>query len=170
MENPSFGFLRKGRLPTTMLCAALLPVLIRINCNNKTLIECNLFSRVPFYLLYSLANIFLFLNITATVPLILCNEISDHLGIDFIKNILLVIEAENSTEISDLLLTLLLSYNLQFKPKAVANITVQAVMEAPSVKTFTEKVLLLINREGILLLREQLNILFTIYIIVEIKG
>ncbi|XP_073980111.1 NCK-interacting protein with SH3 domain isoform X2 [Rhodnius prolixus] len=71
----------------------------------------------------------------------------DHLGIDFIKNILLVIEAENSTEISDLLLTLLLSYNLQFKPKAVANITVQAVMEAPSVKTFTEKVLLLINRE-----------------------
>ncbi|KAK9513035.1 hypothetical protein O3M35_001317 [Rhynocoris fuscipes] len=71
----------------------------------------------------------------------------DLLGIEFVKMILGVIEAEVSSEIADVMLTLLLSYNLQFKPKSVSNITVQAVTEAACVKTFTEKVLLLINRE-----------------------
>ncbi|XP_014274877.1 NCK-interacting protein with SH3 domain [Halyomorpha halys] len=71
----------------------------------------------------------------------------DQLGIDFIKMILEVIELEANSEIGDTMLSLILSYNLQFKPKSPANITIQAVSEVHATKNFTEKVLLLINRE-----------------------
>lgn len=71
----------------------------------------------------------------------------DQLGIDFIKMVLDVIEQEANSDIGDTMLTLILSYNLQFKPKSSANITVQAVIDVESTKFFTEKVLLLINRE-----------------------
>lgn len=70
------------------------------------------------------------------------------MGVDFIKMIIDVLEQEGDTDVSDTMLLLILSYNLQFKMKSPGNITVQAVSEVGSTKFFTEKVLLLINREG----------------------
>ena len=69
------------------------------------------------------------------------------------KMLLDVIEQEANSEIGDTMLALVLSYNLQFKRKSSANITIQAVSEVHTTKNFTEKVLLLINREGIQLFR-----------------
>lgn len=73
---------------------------------------------------------------------------SDQLGGDFIKMILEIIESDNAVEIEDSMVTLILSYNLQFPPKSQSNITLQALSEMESAKIFTEKVMLLINREG----------------------
>jgi hypothetical protein len=72
----------------------------------------------------------------------------EYLGPEFIKQMLELIESERENEISDKILTLLLSYNLQFKPHSSANITVDALKDMDCAKTFTEKLLLLINREG----------------------
>lgn len=71
----------------------------------------------------------------------------DQLGVDFVKMILEVIELERGSEIADKMLTLILSYNLQFKHKSSANVIIQALQEVTCAKTFSEKVLLLINRE-----------------------
>ncbi|KAL1132832.1 hypothetical protein AAG570_010784 [Ranatra chinensis] len=71
----------------------------------------------------------------------------EHLGGDFVKLMFELIESERENDIADMVLILLLSYNLQFKPHSTTNITIQALCELDSAKTFTEKVMLLINRE-----------------------
>lgn len=62
--------------------------------------------------------------------------------------VLTLVESEGDSEMGDLMLTLILAYNLQFKPNSTSNITVQTLNQVESVKIFTEKLLLLINREG----------------------
>ncbi|BES95180.1 Protein of unknown function (DUF2013) [Nesidiocoris tenuis] len=71
----------------------------------------------------------------------------DHLGCDFITMVLEIIESDSAADIDDAMVMLILSYNLQFKPKSSTNITLQALSEMESAKNFTEKIMLLINRE-----------------------
>ncbi|KAF6206927.1 hypothetical protein GE061_018163 [Apolygus lucorum] len=71
----------------------------------------------------------------------------DQLGGDFVKMVLEIIESDDIEDIEDAMVTLILSYNLQFKPKSSSNITLMALSEMDSAKNFTEKIMLLINRE-----------------------
>lgn len=50
-------------------------------------------------------------------------------------------------QIPDLFLNLVLAYNLQFAPDA-ENVMLKALLQRTAAKTFTEKTLLLFNREG----------------------
>nr|CAD7459940.1 unnamed protein product [Timema tahoe] len=75
---------------------------------------------------------------------------SDHLGIDFVIFLLELVENPPDTDveeqISDLVLNLVISYNLQFTSTA-ENTVVKALAQISMAKTFTEKILLLLNRE-----------------------
>nr|CAD7430085.1 unnamed protein product [Timema monikensis] len=75
---------------------------------------------------------------------------SDHLGIDFVSFLLELVENPPDTDveeqISDLVLNLVISYNLQFTITA-ENTVVKALAQISVAKTFTEKILLLLNRE-----------------------
>nr|CAD7403580.1 unnamed protein product [Timema cristinae] len=75
---------------------------------------------------------------------------SDHLGIDFVSFLLELVENPPDTDveeqISDLVLNLVISYNLQFTNTA-ENTVVKALAQISVAKTFTEKILLLLNRE-----------------------
>lgn len=74
----------------------------------------------------------------------------DQLGVDFALFLLDLIEAPPDTDIDeqipDLFLTLILAYNLQFESN-VDNLILNALETKDMAKTFTEKVLLLLNRE-----------------------
>lgn len=78
------------------------------------------------------------------------NFIAEQLGPDFIAFILDLIEnppdMDLEDQISDLFVNLILSYNLQFTNSE--NIVLNALREKSLAKTFTEKNLLLFNREG----------------------
>jgi hypothetical protein len=50
-------------------------------------------------------------------------------------------------QIPDLFVNLVLAYNLQFAAD-VENVMLKALLQRPLAKTFTEKTLLLLNREG----------------------
>nr|CAD7200207.1 unnamed protein product [Timema douglasi] len=75
---------------------------------------------------------------------------SDHLGVDFVTFLLELVENPPDTDveeqISDLVLNLVISYNLQFTNTA-ENTVVKALARISVAKTFTEKILLLLNRE-----------------------
>ncbi|XP_069703859.1 NCK-interacting protein with SH3 domain isoform X2 [Periplaneta americana] len=74
----------------------------------------------------------------------------EHLGVDFISFLFDLIETPPDTDVEeqipDLFLNLVLSYNLQFTEN-VENIMVKALVKRTVAKTFTEKILLLLNRE-----------------------
>lgn len=76
---------------------------------------------------------------------------SEHLGMDFINFLLNHIEDPPDTDVEDqvpdLFITLVLSYNLQFKI-IHDNVVVKTLAQRSVAKTFTEKILLLLNREG----------------------
>lgn len=75
----------------------------------------------------------------------------EHVGIDFLRFVMKLIEnppaADVDEKIPDLFISLLLAYNLQFKQDE-DNVFVQALATRESAKTFTEKILVLLNREG----------------------
>lgn len=76
--------------------------------------------------------------------------IIEQLGTDFIAFLLELIENPPDTDmddqIPDLFLNLVLSYNLQFTTSE--NVVLNALKQRTVAKTFTEKILLLLNREG----------------------
>lgn len=75
----------------------------------------------------------------------------EQLGPDFIGFLLDLIEESPDTDledqIPDLFTNLILSYNLQFNLKSTENIFLIGLNERNSAKNFTEKILLLLNRE-----------------------
>lgn len=75
----------------------------------------------------------------------------EHLGVDFVSFLFDLIESAPDTDVDeqipDLFLNLILAYNLQFSPD-VENLMLKALLQRPLAKTFTEKTLLLLNREG----------------------
>ena len=77
--------------------------------------------------------------------------LSEHLGSDFIDFLLNHIENPPDTDVEDqvpdLFIALILSYNLQFK-NSQDNVVVKSLSQRPVAKVFTEKILLLLNREG----------------------
>lgn len=77
--------------------------------------------------------------------------ITEQLGVEFAQFLLELIENPPETDVDeqipDLFLTLLLAYNLQFEQSA-DNLLLAALETRDNAKTFCEKVLLLLNREG----------------------
>lgn len=57
-------------------------------------------------------------------------------------------ETDIEEQIPDVFLTLILSYNLQFSAEVTNNVVVDSVASRSVAKNFTEKVLILLNREG----------------------
>jgi hypothetical protein len=79
-----------------------------------------------------------------------CNFL-EHLGVDFVSFLFDLIESPPDTDVEeqipDLFLNLVLAYNLQFAPD-VENVMLEALLQRTLAKIFTEKALLLLNREG----------------------
>nr|XP_018904416.1 PREDICTED: NCK-interacting protein with SH3 domain [Bemisia tabaci] len=75
----------------------------------------------------------------------------EYLGLEFVTFLLSLIESPPETDIEeqipDVFLTLILSYNLQFSAEATNNVVVDSVASRSVAKNFTEKVLILLNRE-----------------------
>jgi len=73
----------------------------------------------------------------------------DQVGVEFILFVLGLIEdsPDEDEVISDMCVKLVLSYNLQFR-SGKDNIVTEALAEQNTAKVFTEKILLLLNREG----------------------
>lgn len=80
-----------------------------------------------------------------------CVLFSEQLGEEFAQFLLDLIENPPETDVDeqipDLFLTLLLAYNLQFQ-NSVDSLLLNALETRDIAKTFCEKVLLLLNREG----------------------
>lgn len=78
--------------------------------------------------------------------------ISDLLGTSFLNFLLDMIEEppvmDEEDQIPELFVNLILSYNLQF-PRPSENVVLDAFEQRRVAKVFTEKILLLLNREGI---------------------
>ncbi|XP_049792727.1 NCK-interacting protein with SH3 domain [Schistocerca nitens] len=74
----------------------------------------------------------------------------EHLGQEFVLFLLNIVENPPETDVEeklpDLMVNVLLSYNLQFS-NSDENILLKALSELPVAKTFTEKILFLLNRE-----------------------
>ncbi|XP_046981221.1 NCK-interacting protein with SH3 domain isoform X2 [Schistocerca americana] len=74
----------------------------------------------------------------------------EHLGQEFVLFLSNIVENPPETDVEeklpDLMVNVLLSYNLQFSNSA-ENILLKALSELPVAKTFTEKILFLLNRE-----------------------
>lgn len=77
--------------------------------------------------------------------------IVEHIGTEFILFILDIIEIPPEADlleiIPDIMINLILSLNLQFEHFA-DNFILNAMQKISSAKTFTEKILVLLNREG----------------------
>ncbi|XP_023720301.1 NCK-interacting protein with SH3 domain isoform X2 [Cryptotermes secundus] len=75
----------------------------------------------------------------------------EHLGLDFVSFLFDLIECPPDTDVEeqipDLFVNLVLAYNLQFAAD-VENVMLKALLQRPLAKSFTEKTLLLLNREG----------------------
>jgi len=75
----------------------------------------------------------------------------EHLGVDFISFLFDLIENPPDTDVEeqipDLFLNLILAYNLQFTASG-ENLMLKALLQRRLAKAFTEKTLLLLNREG----------------------
>lgn len=78
----------------------------------------------------------------------------EHIGTEFILFILDIVEIPPEVDvlelIPDIMINLILSLNLQFEHFA-DNFILNAMQKISSAKTFTEKILVLLNREGTLL-------------------
>lgn len=75
----------------------------------------------------------------------------EHIGTEFILFILDIVEIPPEADvleiIPDIMINLILSLNLQFEHFA-DNFILNAMQKISSAKTFTEKILVLLNREG----------------------
>lgn len=73
------------------------------------------------------------------------------MGTDFVLFLLTIIETPPDEDtmgiLPDVMINLLLSFNLQFDD-CTNNIVLEALRKITDAKNFTEKILLLINREG----------------------
>jgi Protein of unknown function (DUF2013) len=78
------------------------------------------------------------------------NQFSEHIGVTFTEFVLNNIEqppeSDVMEQIPDVFLRLLLSFNLQFQIKE--NVLLDVLSKCSVAQTFTEKALLLFNREG----------------------
>ncbi|XP_075156202.1 NCK-interacting protein with SH3 domain isoform X2 [Haematobia irritans] len=70
----------------------------------------------------------------------------DYLGVHFASFLLEIIEGNNPEVLVDMVISLVLAFNLQFNDNT-QNVIVEAMQTLPSAKVFTEKILLLLNRE-----------------------
>ncbi|XP_061389219.1 NCK-interacting protein with SH3 domain [Musca vetustissima] len=70
----------------------------------------------------------------------------DYLGVHFASFLLEIIEGNNPEILVDMVISLVLAFNLQFNDSN-HNVVVEAMQTLPSAKVFTEKILLLLNRE-----------------------
>uniref|UniRef100_A0A1I8PU14 SH3 domain-containing protein n=2 Tax=Stomoxys calcitrans TaxID=35570 RepID=A0A1I8PU14_STOCA len=70
----------------------------------------------------------------------------DYLGVHFASFLLEIIEGNNPEVLVDMVISLVLAFNLQFN-ESTQNVIVEAMQTLPSAKVFTEKILLLLNRE-----------------------
>lgn len=86
--------------------------------------------------------LFLFVTISQLFFLIL-----DYLGVHFASFLLEIVEGNNPEILVDMVIALILAFNLQFTDFS-QNVVVEAMQNLPSAKVFTEKILLLLNREG----------------------
>lgn len=76
-------------------------------------------------------------------------SIAEYLNCDFVDFILDLIDKydDSDRETANVLVALLLAFNLHFNDSE-KNIVIEALMMREAAKCFTEKVMLLINREG----------------------
>lgn len=77
---------------------------------------------------------------------------TEHIGTEFIHFVVDIIEQppdadDDQDQLSDIMVNLLIALNQQFDD-AVDNVVVQAMRDVPVAKTFTEKILVLLNRDG----------------------
>ncbi|CAD7090219.1 unnamed protein product [Hermetia illucens] len=70
----------------------------------------------------------------------------EQLGVDFVTFLLDIIEGNSPEVLVDTVIALLLAFNLQFND-FTQNIVIEAMQKLSSAKTFTEKILLMLNRE-----------------------
>ncbi|XP_020714662.1 NCK-interacting protein with SH3 domain isoform X2 [Ceratitis capitata] len=70
----------------------------------------------------------------------------DYLGVHFASFLLEIVEGNNPESLVDMVISLILAFNLQFTDFS-QNVVVEAMQSLPSAKIFTEKILLLLNRE-----------------------
>ncbi|KAH8387706.1 hypothetical protein KR093_009002 [Drosophila rubida] len=71
----------------------------------------------------------------------------DYLGVHFASFLLEIVEGNNPEVLVDMVIALILAFNQQFSEHAV-NVIIEAMQNLPTAKVFTEKLLLLLNREG----------------------
>lgn len=80
------------------------------------------------------------------------SNVPEHVGSEFVSFLLAFIEEPPETDSDDIIpdtfLRVVLSYNLQFPLHSTANLVLEALARRNNAKVFTEKILLLINREG----------------------
>ena len=65
----------------------------------------------------------------------------------FASFLLEIVEGNNPETLVDMIIGLVLAFNLQFNDFS-QNVVVEAMQALPSAKVLTEKILLLLNREG----------------------
>ncbi|KAH8275721.1 hypothetical protein KR044_005936 [Drosophila immigrans] len=70
----------------------------------------------------------------------------DYLGVHFASFLLEIVEGNNPEVLVDMVIALILAFNQQFSEHAV-NVIIEAMQNLPTAKVFTEKLLLLLNRE-----------------------
>lgn len=72
---------------------------------------------------------------------------ADYLGVHFASFLLEIVEGNNPELLVDMVIALILAFNQQFSEQSV-NVIIEAMQNLPTAKVFTEKLLLLLNREG----------------------
>lgn len=74
-------------------------------------------------------------------------SILDYLGVHFASFLLEIVEGNNPEVLVDMVIALILAFNQQFSEHTY-NVIIEGMQNLPSAKVFTEKLLLLLNREG----------------------
>lgn len=69
------------------------------------------------------------------------------MGVHFASFLLEIVEGNNPEILVDMVIALILAFNQQFSEHTV-NVIIEAMQNLPTAKVFTEKLLLLLNREG----------------------
>lgn len=77
----------------------------------------------------------------------LLSRFADYLGVHFASFLLEIVEGNNPELLVDMVIALILAFNQQFSEQSV-NVIIEAMQNLPTAKVFTEKLLLLLNREG----------------------
>lgn len=75
------------------------------------------------------------------------SHFADYLGVHFASFLLEIVEGNNPELLVDMVIALILAFNQQFSEQSV-NVIIEAMQNLPTAKVFTEKLLLLLNREG----------------------